>query len=182
MVENELNCQFDYVQVLSFDVTTNNATQVAKYCGTTSRLPVPFNITSSDAIIRFVTDMSIAHIGFRLEWVAVGCGGDFINKNFGEFTSPNYPNGYPHNTECIWHIRVPAGGSISLTYQEFDLEGDGDCFFDYVKVFGGPDETSPLLSHVCHKMQNPQTFSSMGQSMTIKFKSDGSFRGLIIYG
>ena len=182
MVENELNCQFDYVQVLSFNMTTNNATQVAKYCGTTSRLPVPFNITSSDAIIRFVTDMSIAHIGFRLEWVAVGCGGDFINKNYGEFTSPNYPNGYPHNTECIWHIRVPAGGSISLTYQEFDLEGDGDCFFDYVKVFGGPDETSPLLSHVCHKMQNPQTFSSMGQSMTIKFKSDGSFRGLIIYG
>lgn len=151
---------------------------MAKYCGDSSQVPPPFNVTSSDAIINFVTDTSIAHIGFRLEWVAVGCGGDFINKNYGEFTSPNYPNGYPHSTECLWHIHSPSGLSIQLTLQDFDVEADSGCTFDYLNVYGGRDDTSPLLLNQCHKISEPKTITSMGQSMTIKFRSDSSIRGL----
>ena len=150
---------------------------MAKYCGTSGQVPRPFNVSSSNAIVNFVSDNSVAHIGFRLEWVAVGCGGDFVNKNFGDFTSPNYPNGYPHNTECIWHIHSPVGTSIQLTLNDFDIEGVTDCFYDYLKVFGGPDETSPLLLNQCHKIQDPKTITSMGQSMTVKFGSDSSIRG-----
>ena len=180
VIEPDLNCQFDYLQIFNVNLETNNSTQIAKYCGTDTQLPTPFNTSSSDAMVRFVTDSSIAHIGFRLEWVSVGCGGDFVNKLFGELSSPNYPYGYPHNTECLWHIQVPDNYSIQLTLDEFDIEADSGCSFDYMNVYGGPDETSPLLLNQCHRTQEQKTISSMGQTMTIKFRSDSSIRGIII--
>ncbi|CAG2107294.1 unnamed protein product, partial [Medioppia subpectinata] len=177
LIEPDLNCQFDYVKVSNYNPVINNLTQIAKYCGTSNQLPPPFNTTSSDAIVNFVSDGSVAHIGFRLEWVSVGCGGDFINKQTGQITSPNYPYGYPHDTECLWHIRAPFGFAIELTIQVFDLESGNGCTFDYMNVYGGPDQTSPLLLNQCHRIQDQKVVTSMGRSMTIKFKSDSSVTG-----
>jgi len=180
-MEEDANCRFDYLQVSNLDPNTNNVQPIARYCGTWNQVPAPFNTSGSDAIVEFVTDNSIAHIGFRLEWVAVGCGGDFINKNYGEFTSPNYPNGYPHSTECLWHINTLIGSTIRLVLEDFDIEGAMQCSFDFLKVFGGPDETSPMLLNQCHRIEQSKTISSMGQSMTIKFSSDSSVIGSITF-
>ena len=43
---------------------------------------------------------------FRLEYIINGCGGKFVNKNRGRLTSPNYPNVYPLDVDCIWTIQV----------------------------------------------------------------------------
>ncbi len=129
-----MNCQYDYLQISELNADSNSLQSIARYCGTSNQVPAPFNTTSSDAIVNFVTDNSIAHIGFRLEWVAVGCGGDFINKNYGVFTSPNYPNGYPHNTECLWHIRGLQGSSIQLTLEDFDIEGGMGCVSQQITI------------------------------------------------
>jgi CUB domain len=48
------------------------------------------------------------------------CGGD-INKESGILSSPNYPDVYKANKECIWKISVPEGYSVALKFQSFEV-------------------------------------------------------------
>ena len=46
-----------------------------------------------------------------------------------------YPYGYIGGLSCYWMIYPPTSRSISLTFQDFDLEGlGGDCRYDYIEV------------------------------------------------
>lgn len=53
---------------------------------------------------------------------------------FGKFQSPNYPEGYPSDTDITWNITVPLGFRIKLYFMHFDLEPSYLCEYDYVKV------------------------------------------------
>lgn len=63
---------------------------------------------------------------------ATGCGGNFTTMN-GVIMSKNYPNNYPHSTECEWLIQLPDNHPVVINFTDFDVEG-GYCSFDYVAV------------------------------------------------
>ena len=105
-----------------------------------------------------------------------GCGG-VIRKPRGRITSPDYPNVYPNNVECIWYVVAPLGSRIELNVLEYDLEGEADCQFDSLLVYGGPDLTSPRLTQLCQRRTANVTVTSTGNNMVVKFVSDGSIRG-----
>lgn len=63
----------------------------------------------------------------------IGCGGDLNSEN-GTFTSPNWPNPYPHNRECIWRITVPIGKRIQLNLNNMHLEFQTNCSYDFIEV------------------------------------------------
>ena len=46
------------------------------------------------------------------------------NSSTGEILSPNYPEQYPNNADCQWHIIVDDGFIISLTFPEFFVEDE----------------------------------------------------------
>jgi len=49
--------------------------------------------------------------------------------------SPNHPEAYLHNRECIYVIKQPVGKAIVLNFTSFDIEHSGSsCYFDYVEV------------------------------------------------
>jgi len=48
--------------------------------------------------------------------------------------SPNYPDKYPPNTDCVWHITVDPGRQAVLTFSDFHLEYSYDCRKDYLTV------------------------------------------------
>lgn len=75
---------------------------------------------------RFDTDYSTSESGFHLEYEIQGCGG-VLNKPEGTFTSPNYPNEYPHDTHCQWMIEVEFGHLIEITFTDFDFEASPSC-------------------------------------------------------
>ena len=52
------------------------------------------------------------------------CGGTLTALR-GNITSPSYPDVYPRNKRCLWKITVPDGQRISLTFNHFQLEGNG---------------------------------------------------------
>ena len=57
----------------------------------------------------------------RYSEVTFACGGrlelsDEINS--GEFNSPNYPESYPQNVDCIWVITAPSTERIQLEFDE----------------------------------------------------------------
>ena len=51
----------------------------------------------------------------------------------GVIISPNYPNLYPNNRECIYKINRNEGERIQLKFNSFNVEASG-CQYDYLEV------------------------------------------------
>lgn len=62
-----------------------------------------------------------------------GCGGTFTDSE-GVIISPNWPNDYAHNRQCVYLIRLPAGETVMLNFTDMSLESHSSCSFDYVEV------------------------------------------------
>jgi cubilin len=62
-----------------------------------------------------------------------GCGG-VLTAPSGDIQSPNYPSRYREDMDCEWHIQLPLGERIRLTFLTFSLEQSSGCYFDYVAV------------------------------------------------
>ncbi|BHF63125.1 Bone morphoproteintic protein 1 [Sparganum proliferum] len=96
---------------------------------------------------------------------------DYIKADNGNISSPDYPNNYPPNSKCIWRIEVSVGFSVLLTFESFDLEEETDCLFDYLEIFDGSSECSPMLRKLCGS-RIPTAVASSKNTMTVKFTSD----------
>ncbi|XP_035982706.1 deleted in malignant brain tumors 1 protein isoform X3 [Fundulus heteroclitus] len=94
------------------------------------------------------------------------CGGYMYNYN-DTFQSPNYPNAYPNNLNCIWYIR-PGGQVIRLEFFNLDTE----CNYDWVTIYDGYDTSSRVVQRLCstHYM----AYHSTGSYLTVQFRTDGS--------
>ncbi|XP_043205584.1 cubilin-like [Amphibalanus amphitrite] len=168
-------CEYDFLEIKEGDDDEVPTPIGSHMCGT-GYLPEPISTNKSIAYVRFKSDASVAHNGFRLEWMVNGCGGLLTEKR-GFFQSPNYPGQYPSNTDCEWRIRVPPGNSIQLTIDRYDIEAIHDCIFDSLKVYGGPDVTAPLLVSLCHHQASSTVVTSQGNTMLVRFSSDSSVTG-----
>lgn len=62
-----------------------------------------------------------------------GCGGTLTTAS-GAFSSPNYPLPYHPNAECYWNIRTNQGNKLLLSFSDFHLESNANCYYDYVAV------------------------------------------------
>ena len=49
-----------------------------------------------------------------------------VQPTSGVLTSPNYPEGYPHNLNQVQKIQVPEGNTISIRFTEFEVEPEYD--------------------------------------------------------
>ena len=98
------------------------------------------------------------------EWAVEGCGG-ILTKPSGILESPNYPNIYPSNVECLWYITTSLGQSIELNIEDFYIEGDR-CQWDFLAVYGGPDDSSPELTRLCNRRSQNTTVTSQVRQYT----------------
>nr|XP_043901503.1 neuropilin-1a-like [Solea senegalensis] len=105
------------------------------------------------------------------------CGGNIEIDIADYLTSPGYPGAYPPSQQCVWVITAPEPGQkILINFNpHFDLE-DRDCKYDYVEVYNGGDELSPMLGKFCGKIAPSPIISSGGQ-LLIKFVSDYETHG-----
>ncbi|XP_006895682.1 PREDICTED: membrane frizzled-related protein [Elephantulus edwardii] len=100
------------------------------------------------------------------------CGG-FLPSPMGFFSSPNYPDPYPPNMHCVWHIQVEAGHTVQLKIDTLNMESVASCFFDRLEI--SPESEGPLL-RVCGKVP-PPTFNTNASRLRIAFVSDSSVEG-----
>ena len=92
----------------------------------------------------------------------------------GSFTSPNYPEKYGNNVECASVITAGSGQTVRLTFHRFSVEADGTaCRWDSLLLYDGSDARGNLLGKYCGD-EKPDAIESTGQSLFLKFKSDGS--------
>uniref|UniRef100_A0A671XF34 Cubilin n=1 Tax=Sparus aurata TaxID=8175 RepID=A0A671XF34_SPAAU len=166
------SCSYDYIKL--YNGPNEQAPLIGTFCGST---PPPANTTTSSALtLVFRSDSTVSMSGFQMMWYQNGCGGE-LSAPSGSFTSPDYPNRYPENRECIWYITTSAGSSITLTIHEFDVEFHQDCNYDVLEVYGGPDLSAPVLAKLCSTTSSPMLVSSTGNLITVRFKSDAYVSG-----
>ncbi|XP_062045598.1 LOW QUALITY PROTEIN: neuropilin and tolloid-like protein 2 [Lepus europaeus] len=109
---------------------------------------------------------------------ATQCGIWVRTSNGGHFASPNYPDSYPPNKECIYILEAAPRQRIELTFDErYYIEPSFECRFDHLEIRDGPFGFSPLIDRYCG-MKSPPLIRSTGRFMWIKFSSDEELEGL----
>ncbi|KAI0233511.1 Cubilin [Lamellibrachia satsuma] len=134
--------------------------------------------TGNHMFVRYRTDGMQSGRGFHASYKAIsgGCGGNFTART-GVITSQNYPNNYPHNTDCGWLITVEQGRTVTLTFDDLDVEEDEHCTFDYVAVFDGSSTKAQQLGKLCgDTLPSNHVMTSMTNQMYIRMRSDNSVR------
>ncbi|KAL8603880.1 hypothetical protein ACOMHN_049698 [Nucella lapillus] len=160
------NCQTDYMEVR--DGHYIKSPLMGRFCG--SRVPDTLITSDTRMWIEYRSSRGVGK-GFMAQYEAV-CGGE-IHKDQGFLTSPNYPDEYRPNKECVWKLSVEEGYSVALKFQTFEIESHDNCVYDYLEVRDGSDESSILIGRFC-SYKIPDDIKSTGNKLYVKFVSDGS--------
>ncbi|XP_054898104.1 neuropilin and tolloid-like protein 2 isoform X2 [Poeciliopsis prolifica] len=105
------------------------------------------------------------------------CGTWVRKTDGGSFSSPNYPNTYPPNKECLYVLEAPPRQRIELQFSKiFQIEASFECRFDHIEVRDGPFSFSTLINRYCGTA-NPGRVLSSGRFMWIRFYSDDELEG-----
>ncbi|XP_019353396.2 cubilin [Alligator mississippiensis] len=164
------NCTTDFVELLEGD--NYEAPLQGRYCGIT--MPHPVTSFGNALVVNFVSNNAGTARGFRATYAASfsSCGGT-LHMDRGAFNSPNYPDSYPPNTECVWNILSSPGNRLQLSFIIFQLENSESCTKDYLEIREG-NETGQLVGRYCGESLPLNYTSIVGHILWIKFVSDGS--------
>ena len=88
-------------------------------------------------------------------------------------TSPNYPNNYDDNDNCVFIISAKNKNFIKLRVDDFRLEGGNGCQYDYVEIRDGNSASSRQLGKYCGLRDYdqgviPRFICSTGKHLRIK--------------
>lgn len=114
----------------------------------------------------FVKQSSLNHLSLSVK--------TFYKAGFtGMITSPNYPQNYDVLQDYYWRIATYSGRIVRLKFDDFELEGGGDCTKDFVKVYDGLSTRSRLLETLCGSKKGA-IVSSTKRYIFVHFRSDES--------
>ncbi|XP_054479791.1 neuropilin-2a isoform X2 [Anoplopoma fimbria] len=172
-----LDCKYDFIEIR--DGNSENADVLGRHCSNIA--PAPIISSGSSLQIRFVSDYAHQGAGFSLRYEIFKTGSEFCFRNFtsssGMIDSPGFPDKYPHNLECSYMIIAPPHMDVTLTFLTFDLEndpllvGEGDCKYDWLDVWDGLPQVSPLIGRYCGTKIPPEIQSSSGL-LSLSFHTD----------
>ncbi|XP_035287214.1 neuropilin and tolloid-like protein 1 isoform X2 [Anguilla anguilla] len=106
------------------------------------------------------------------------CGTWVKEPEGGVFTSPNYPEKYPPERECIYILEAAPKQCIDLYFDEkYSIEPSWECKFDHIEVRDGPFGFSPIIGRYCGQ-ESPLYVRSSGRYLWIKFVADGELEAI----
>ncbi|NWH18637.1 CUZD1 protein, partial [Grus americana] len=174
------SCETESIKV--YDGPSSNSPLLGQVCNDTDAVPVlqsssdslTFLITTNSAA--FTRNFFVFYYYFSPETKIENCGGQLTGPN-GTLTSPNYPAAYPEFAYCVWHIQTAKNSKINLKFQDFFLELDQNCQFDFTAVYDGLTTNTGLIGKVCGRAQ--PAFESSSNVMTVVLSTDyaNSYKG-----
>ncbi|XP_068628109.1 cubilin-like [Battus philenor] len=91
------------------------------------------------------------------------------------FKTPNYPESYENNMNCVWIFKSSPGRHLVLAFQDFSIEESQNCFADRVSVYTSStlDQWEIVKENICEyeaikKSLNASTY------LKVQFKTDSS--------
>ncbi|KAE8587887.1 hypothetical protein XENTR_v10022165 [Xenopus tropicalis] len=163
-IQSSPGCVSDYIKIYDGPSKTSPVLE-DRACGIGL---IPIQIASTNQmLVEFVSDGVVTGTGFKATYGSVQCGGAFYAPNK-TFTSPGYPANYDNNLDCTWTITAPVGYKISLNMNDFELEDNRYCMYDYVIIYNTTRTPVPY----CGSIKFSSGFVSTANSVMITFHSD----------
>ncbi|KAL4698565.1 hypothetical protein H8959_011222 [Pygathrix nigripes] len=75
---------------------------------------------------------------------------------------------------CTWTIERPENKSIRIIFSYVQLDPDGSCESENIKVFDGTSSNGPLLGQVCSKNDYVPVFESSSSTLTFQIVTDSA--------
>ncbi|KPJ00966.1 Cubilin [Papilio xuthus] len=99
------------------------------------------------------------------------CGG-ILTKHERQFSSPNFPNNYIENQECIWEIKAEIGYRVSLQFVErFVIEDTPNCTKDALIIYDWKDDMYTEVAKLCGR-RLPPAYNSTFNQMKVVFRTN----------
>ncbi|XP_065171165.1 protein tolkin-like [Atheta coriaria] len=168
-IPKSANCSEDYIEIR--DGYWHKSPILGKYCGS-GKINEPIISTGSRMLVTYVTKEPTSQRGFAAHYEAV-CRGELDLESGGHLESPNYPEDYQPNKECVWKLTVPENYQVAMKFQSFEIENHDNCVYDYVEVRDGLTMDSPVIGVFCGN-KIPPDIRSTSNHLLVKFVSDGS--------
>ncbi|XP_074764013.1 CUB and zona pellucida-like domain-containing protein 1 [Athene noctua] len=174
------SCETESIKV--YDGPSTDSPLLGQVCNDTDAVPVLQSSTNSLTFlittnsVAFTRNFFVFYYFISPDTKIENCGGQLTGPN-GTFTSPNYPAAYPEFMYCVWHIKTAKNSKINLQFQDFFLELDQNCRFDFTAVYDGLTTNTGLIGKVCGRAQ--PAFESSSNVMTVVLSTDyaNSYRG-----
>lgn len=90
----------------------------------------------------------------------------------GTVLSPDYPEGYGNNMNCVWLIQSDPGSRIHLAFNDFDLEAP----YDSLTVKDGETNDAPIIGRFSGA-ESPSHLTSNTNTLRLEFQADHSMSG-----
>jgi cubilin len=171
-LESHQNCRFDFLEIRNGG--TSQAPLVGTYCG--KKILKRIVSFGNKVYLKFTSDSSRSEKGFEIEWdsTTTGCGGVMTSPR-GSISSPNYPEPYGANAQCVWRISISEGSSLQMIFVDLDLEAQPSCVYDYVEIFDGRDPSDKKLGKFCTtEMLQPLQLETTGNHAFVRLITDAT--------
>ncbi|KAL4084328.1 hypothetical protein QTP88_028152 [Uroleucon formosanum] len=164
-------CNTDYLEIR--DGYWHKSPLLGRFCGSVRIQDLIVTGNSRMLISFMISDKGTKYKGFTANYEAV-CGGEvMVTDEQGHLESPNFPDDYLPNKECVWKLTAPEGYQVGLKFNVFEIENHDNCFYDYVEIRNGHSADSPLINKYCgYKL--PLDVHSSTNKLYVKFLSDSS--------
>ncbi|CAC5409320.1 Prostasin,Trypsin,Transmembrane protease serine 9,Transmembrane protease serine 11D,Cationic trypsin,Serine protease 33,Transmembrane protease serine 7,Cationic trypsin-3,CUB and peptidase domain-containing protein 1,Transmembrane protease serine 5,Anionic trypsin,Tryptase,Plasminogen,Anionic trypsin-1,Trypsin-1,Trypsin I-P38,Trypsin-10,Transmembrane protease serine 2,Trypsin I-P1,Serine protease 55,Chymotrypsin-like elastase family member 2A,Coagulation factor XI,Anionic trypsin-2,Trypsin-3,Plasma kallikr len=183
-IEYESDCLYDAL-------TITNENSINTFCGQTN--PKDILSKTNTIMLTFVTDHNMSGKGFNISYTTENqteidinkeieelCRNGtmmFNNNTHGELLSPGYviQVNYPVNINCSWVISAPLGKVITLTFNDFLIEGERDsiCSYDSLSIFNRVGSMTTLIRTLCG-WNFPNKLTSTSNQLIVTFYSDST--------
>lgn len=161
------NCETNYLEIR--DGYWIKDKLIGRYCAK-DIVPTTLMSTGYRLLLTYHTSGNYEHKGFRAKYETI-CGGELSVDDVSMLHSPNYPDDYTPNKECIWIIKTKPNYQISFRFLSFELENHESCVYDYVEIRDGNSENANFLGKFCG-LKIPNELHSTGNELYVKFVSD----------
>ncbi|XP_055954613.1 dorsal-ventral patterning tolloid-like protein 1 isoform X2 [Patella vulgata] len=193
-------CDHDYLdifsQLKSHDEDLLEAELTGRFCGeATDNLPKLVVSGNNVLVLSFFTDSTKNYAGFcgNYEFFdasmydigtkapPMACGYTIRSeaRSKGYIISPTYPGMYPDNMYCYYKFQGKPGQRIKLIFTDFSLfHGDEYCPFDYLKIYDGYTNDSPVIGTFCGKYNHTVLYST-SEALHLEFVTT---QGRLVFG
>ncbi|KAI0232930.1 hypothetical protein LSAT2_016795 [Lamellibrachia satsuma] len=161
-VESTKRCMLDALSVHDGN-STDDPVILGPACGQLSAQQMaaskPIMSSGNQVLVTFRTDDTVAGSGFQLSYEQERCGlgrGESgcgtpsqFSAECGTINVTRGPNSDAGDT-CEWTIAVQDGHIVNVTVSQFHMADTGqDCIGGHLSIYGGGDDTAPLIGQYC---------------------------------
>ncbi|XP_071057045.1 cubilin homolog [Onthophagus taurus] len=163
------DCEKNFVKIHNGPLKTSPL--IGTFCG--NSLPSTYISQSKGIWIEYHFDVASNGKGFQVNYEPVigGCGGVFYDTNR-FLQTPNYPEEYPNDIECVWELHTGDGYHVGLIFDKrFHLETSSNCENDFIHIYDFKNGGWELINVLCGK-DPPSFINSTSTKMKVLFRSN----------